>query len=105
MAFFGLTALGAQNPFGSLLKDHAILNIFSEDDFHGAFDKVSSGGSFITLVLESGCIGLWLCAYVGRRGRKVRPCNYVYYISFFLSIVPLCPCLLETLYVSVVFLH
>jgi len=48
MAFFGLTALGAQNPFGSLAKDHAILNIFSEDEFHAAFDKVSAGSGSVT---------------------------------------------------------
>jgi len=50
MAFFGLTALGAQNPFGSMLKDHAILNIFSEDDFHTAFDKVAVSGRSVLLL-------------------------------------------------------
>ena len=47
MAFFGLTALGPQNPFGSMLKDHAIMNIFRLDELKAAFDQqdASNAGS------------------------------------------------------------
>ena len=41
MAFFGLTALGAQDPFASLSKSTAILNIFDEEEFKEGFYHVA----------------------------------------------------------------
>jgi hypothetical protein len=43
MAFFGLTALGNQDPFASQSKQYATLNIFTIDDFRAGFNKVSGG--------------------------------------------------------------
>ena len=45
MAFFGLTALGAQNPFAAQSKSYAYLNIFDEEEFKAAFDKVDKAGT------------------------------------------------------------
>ena len=42
MAFFGLTALGNQDPFASQSKSFAILNIFSLEEFQAGFDKVAN---------------------------------------------------------------
>jgi Ca2+-binding EF-hand superfamily protein len=42
MAFFGLTALGAQNPFLTVMNDNAILNIFSVEEVKASFNKVDS---------------------------------------------------------------
>ena len=41
MAFFGLTALGSQDPFASLSKTYAILNIFDEEEFKQGFNHVA----------------------------------------------------------------
>ena len=43
MAFFGLTALGNQDPFQSMSKTSPIINIFSEKDIRNGFDKVDTG--------------------------------------------------------------
>jgi hypothetical protein len=44
MAFFGLTALGAQNSFAAALKGTSCLGVFTDSDWDVAFAKVSSTG-------------------------------------------------------------
>lgn len=41
MAFFGLTALGPQNSFETAATTYRILQIFDEDDFRQAWEKVN----------------------------------------------------------------
>jgi hypothetical protein len=43
MAFFGLTALGAQNSFAAALKGTSCLGVFTDTDWDTAFAKVSTG--------------------------------------------------------------
>lgn len=52
MAFFGLTALGAQNPFSAQAKSYAILNIFSEEEFKEGFDGVDKHGTGIIKISD-----------------------------------------------------
>lgn len=55
MSFFGLTALGPQNPFQSNLIDAIGLKVFSREEFHSAFlriDKDHSGYIDISEVRE-----------------------------------------------------
>ena len=40
MAFFGLTALGPQNAFAAAARSSRNIQIFEEDDFAGAWEKV-----------------------------------------------------------------
>ena len=55
MSFFGITALGPQNPFKSNLIDAIGLKVFTRDEFHEAFariDKDRSGYIDITEVRD-----------------------------------------------------
>jgi len=45
MAFFGLTALGAQNPFDVQSKTYALLCIFEVEEFQEAFEKIDKAGT------------------------------------------------------------
>mmetsp|Transcript_5658 Transcript_5658/g.9608 ORF Transcript_5658/g.9608 Transcript_5658/m.9608 type:complete len:187 (+) Transcript_5658:87-647(+) len=44
MAFFGLTALGPQNSFAAVLKDSILVDIFSDEEFESAFNRVAVNG-------------------------------------------------------------
>ncbi|GMH75166.1 hypothetical protein TL16_g06671 [Triparma laevis f. inornata] len=48
MAFFGLTALGAQNPFSAATKESCLIQIFSSDEFKEGFDAVAKGESYVS---------------------------------------------------------
>lgn len=45
MSFFGITALGAQNPFQANLVNAIGLNAFTREEFKQAFDRIDSDGS------------------------------------------------------------
>lgn len=45
MAFFGLTALGPQNPFEAAASTFRNLQIFDEEDFRDAWEKVNKRNS------------------------------------------------------------
>ena len=45
MSFFGITALGPQNPFQNSLIDAIGLKVFSKEEFHAAFTKIDKDQS------------------------------------------------------------
>ena len=58
MAFFGLTALGPQNSWAEVIRGSFVVEVFSDDDFLEAFDRVAIGSTLhgeteLTTVLET----------------------------------------------------
>ncbi len=45
MAFFGLTALGPQNTFAAAAKQARYLQIFDDNDFENAWNKINGSGA------------------------------------------------------------
>jgi hypothetical protein len=49
MAFFGLTALGRQNAFSAAARISRNLQIFEDEDFSRAWEKVNGGRQHCTI--------------------------------------------------------
>jgi hypothetical protein len=56
MAFFGLTALGPQNTFEESSAHHRNLQIFEDQDFQDAWDKVNGRGAKYCEKLKIGAV-------------------------------------------------
>ena len=52
MAFFGLTALGDQNPFAVAHKGSTTLKLFSDNDIDAAIDRTTGGADITASDLE-----------------------------------------------------